>query len=120
MTEQDYIFHIATRAAWEAARKQGHYQVESLTREGFIHASTREQVLRTASRFYHGQTGLVLLMIEAARLHSEVRYEDLSGEGLLFPHIYGAVNLDAVTGWVDFLPSTDGIFSFPQQFQAVI
>lgn len=120
MTEQEHIFHIANQAAWETARRQGCYQLESLAREGFIHASTREQVLRTANRFYHGQTGLVLLVIETGRLQAEVRYEDLNEEGMLFPHIYGAVNLDAVTGWVDFLPSTDGIFSFPQQFQAVI
>ena len=120
MTEQEHIFHIANQAAWKTARRQGCYQLESLAREGFIHASTREQVLRTANRFYHGQTGLVLLVIETGRLQAEVCYEDLNEEGMLFPHIYGAVNLDAVTGWVDFLPSTDGTFSFPQQFQAVI
>lgn len=120
MTEQDYIFHITTWEAWEAARKQGNYQVESLTREGFVHASTREQALRTANRFYNGQTGLVLLMIEAARLHAEVRYEDLNGEGMLFPHIYGAINLDAVTGWADLMAGENGGFSFPQQFEAVI
>ena len=55
------IYHITSRTAWEAAQAAGEYSPDSLKTEGFIHASTGEQVADTANRFYHGQKGLVLL-----------------------------------------------------------
>ncbi len=97
--QYETIFHITARTDWDAARQLGEYCADSLDDEGFIHASTQEQVLRTANRFYHGQNGLVLLEIDAAKVQADIRYEDLSGEGMLFPHIYGALNVDAVSGW---------------------
>lgn len=118
--EQEKIYHITARTDWDAARQSGEYCADSFEAEGFIHASTQEQVLRTADRFYPGQSGLVLLEIEAAKVNAEIRYEDLSGEGLLFPHIYGLLNVDAVSGWAAFASQEDGSFSFPPQFQAVI
>lgn len=118
--EQEKIFHLTARTDWDAACQSGEYRADSFDEEGFIHASTKEQVLRTADRFYHGQSGLVLLEIEAAKVIAEIRYEDLSGEGMLFPHIYGPLNVDAVSGWAVFDPQADGSFCFPKQFQAVI
>jgi uncharacterized protein (DUF952 family) len=118
--QYETIFHITARTDWDAARQLGEYCADSLDDEGFIHASTQEQVLRTANRFYHGQKGLVLLEIDAAKVQADIRYEDLSGEGMLFPHIYGALNVDAVSGWAVFAAQEDGSFSFPARFQAVI
>lgn len=120
MTNQNWIFHITSHPEWEAARQQGSYQPESLAAEGFIHASTTEQVLRTAARFYAGRRDLVLLAIDPHKLSAELRYEDLAGEGLLFPHLYGALPLEAIVGWADFKAAEDGTFHFPQHFQPVI
>jgi uncharacterized protein (DUF952 family) len=120
MTEQDWIFHITSRDAWDSARRQASYTADSLAAQGFIHASTRAQVLRTAGLFYRGQTGLVLLAIEPAQVTADIRYEDLTGEGQLFPHIYGPLNVDAIAAWADFPPDMEGAFHFPQHFQAVI
>ncbi|MGA7192926.1 MAG: DUF952 domain-containing protein, partial [Anaerolineales bacterium] len=64
------IYHIASREAWNAAQEQGQYSAPSLTSEGFIHCSTRTQVLSVAEKFYKGQTGLVILVIDSARLSS--------------------------------------------------
>ena len=118
--EQKMIFHITAKTDWDAARQSGEYRADSLADQGFIHASTREQVLRTANNYYNEQVGLVLLEIDAAKVNAEIRYEDLSGEGMLFPHIYGPLNVYAVSGWADFAPQADGSFSFPLHFQAVI
>jgi uncharacterized protein (DUF952 family) len=118
--QPETIFHITSRSDWEAARPAGEYRADSLAGQGFIHASTRGQVLRTANRFYHGQSDLVLLEIDAAKVKAEIRFEDLSGEGMLFPHIYGPLPVDAVSGWADFAPQADGSFCFPLRFQAVI
>lgn len=110
----DTIFHITTAATWEAAQAAGDYRADSLTSEGFIHCSTRAQLLRTAERYYRGQAGLVLLAVDVARLAAELRYEE--GEpGELFPHLYGPLNLDAVRGAYSFPPQPDGSFRLPTE-----
>jgi len=116
------IYHITERESWEAARAAGEYAAESLAGEGFIHASTREQVVETANLFFAGQDGLVLLCIEASKLTAPLKHEAASsgahrGDAGLFPHIYGPLNLDAVTRVVDFPCGVDGRFAMPPALQ---
>jgi uncharacterized protein (DUF952 family) len=109
-----FIYHLTRRSAWKAARENGSYSAESLTREGFIHCSKEEQVCRVANSFYHGQHDLVLLEIDPQRLDCEVHWEPGSDKpDELFPHIYGPLNLEAVLRIVDYLPGKDGAFSPP-------
>ncbi|MCK6539802.1 MAG: DUF952 domain-containing protein [Anaerolineales bacterium] len=115
------IFHITTRTAWNEARKKGEYTAESLQTEGFIHCSTLTQVLPVAEKFYKGQSELVLLVIEPARLSSDLKWEAPSGgapppgvpEGDLFPHVHGPINLDAVVNVFDFVFDSTGAFQMP-------
>jgi uncharacterized protein (DUF952 family) len=111
------IYHIAIRADWEQARADGVYTRSSvdktLAEEGFIHASEASQVTRTANRFYRDVPGeLVVLVIDTGLLRAEVRYEDVPGAELPFPHIYGPLNVDAVLAAKPFAPGPDGKFSF--------
>jgi uncharacterized protein (DUF952 family) len=116
------IFHITTRADWEAAQTKGEYTADSLQSEGFIHCSTLAQVLPVAEKFYKGQGGLVLLMIEPTLLSSDLKWEPPSGgtpppgvpEGDKFPHIYGPINLDAVVNVLDFIRDANGDFQLPE------
>lgn len=107
------ILHITTRAEWEAARALGDYRLDTLDSEGFIHCSTPQQVLGPANTMYRGQDGLVLLVIDPARLAAELVYEDCYETGEAFPHIYGPLNLDAVVRVVPFPPLADGTFALP-------
>jgi uncharacterized protein (DUF952 family) len=111
------IFHIATAADWEAAQAGGEYTRSSvgktLAQEGFIHASQASQVAGTANRFYRDVPGeLVLLVIDEERVAAEVRYEDVPGADLPFPHIYGPLNTDAVVAARPLAPGPDGSFTF--------
>ena len=57
-----------------------------------------------------------MLCIDSDRVTAPVKYEDLNGEGMLFPHIYGPINTDAVTNVVVALPSNaDGTFRIPSE-----
>jgi len=56
--------------------------------------------------------GLLLLCVDEARLTAPVRYEDLNA-GDLFPHLYGPLNLDAVTNVIRYEPNADGLFNPP-------
>ena len=90
----DTLFHITTRAAWQEARGAGEYRAASLEREGFIHLSTAAQWPATLARFFRGERDLVLLAIRPSALRAPVRFEPADGDR--FPHLYGALNLDAV------------------------
>jgi uncharacterized protein (DUF952 family) len=110
------IYHITSRKDWENAQAAGQYADLSLAREGVIHASTAGQVADTANRYYHGQVGLVLLIIDTERLKPEVRFEPVQHDGaqMYFPHVYGPLNLDAVIGVLDFAPDAQGNFNFTE------
>ena len=88
------IYHITERESWDAAQAAGEYVAESLAVQGFIHASTREQVFDTANLLYAGQDALVLLRIDPALLTAPLRREAASdrrhgNDSAPFPHIYG-------------------------------
>ncbi len=89
------LFHITSRDAWQAAKAEGVYRAPSLSTQGFIHLSEDRQWPLTLRRFYSGQQGLVLLVLESSLLRAEVRSEPADGDH--FPHLYGELNLDAVT-----------------------
>ena len=115
------IFHITPRTDWEAAQAEGKYTADSLRLEGFIHCSTLAQILPVAEKYYKGQSGLVLLMIEPTLLSSTLKWEAPSGgtpppgvpEGDRFPHIYGPINLDAVVKVFDFIRDPNGDWTMP-------
>lgn len=117
------ILHIAHQDAWEEAEQDGWYCPASLPAEGFIHCSTAEQLIEVANRFYRGQTGLILLTIDASRVQAPIRYESpINPDGsaptattALFPHIYGPLNADAVVAVDPFPPDGDGLFRLPAE-----
>jgi uncharacterized protein (DUF952 family) len=117
---EDTIYHIVAREDWEAALAAGSYRPDSLTAQGFVHCSTREQVVVTANRYFRGQDGLVLLCIEPSRLRAPLRFEppDMPGETPegtqgLFPHIYGPLEPDAVVRVLPLPARADGSFALP-------
>ncbi len=110
------ILHIARRGEWETAVTTGQYTADSLATEGFIHCSTVEQVLVPANERFRGQTDLLLLCIDPALLAAPLVYEDCYETGMLFPHIYGPLNVTAVQSVLDFPPQADGSFVLPPYF----
>lgn len=122
MTSDTFILHLASNDAWLASVKDGIYHADSLSMEGFIHCSKPSQIMVVANAFYRGQSGLVLLMIDSSKLQPELKWEPPAEpeptharEGELFPHIYGPLNLDAVTEAIPFEPGADGRFAMPPE-----
>jgi len=100
------LLHITPAAQWQQAQQDGAYRAESLATEGFIHCSTIAQIDWVVDKFYKGQTNLRLLYIDPDKVEPEIRYEEVVGVPVEnhFPHIYGALNLDAVVRVVEFEP----------------
>jgi len=102
------ILHICSRQDWEKAQAEGEYRPASLDAEGFIHASRPEQIMGVANRFYRGNAELLLLVLDLRHLHAEVRWETADGE--VYPHVYGPINLEAITAVLTFSADEDGEF----------
>lgn len=117
------IYHIASRSDWAWAQATGLYSPPSLETEGFIHCSRLDQVLNVANSFYRGQSDLLLLCIEERELTSELRWEapahpkgnifSATKNAELFPHLYGPLNLKAVTAALAFEETVQG-FELPR------
>jgi uncharacterized protein (DUF952 family) len=111
---QNVIFHITNRAQWIKAKNLATYTSDTLASEGFTHCSTRNQVIGSANRFFKGKQDLVILAIEIDRVIPEIRYEGTDANNL-FPHIYGELNIDAVTQVIDLEAEIDGLFVLPKE-----
>ena len=115
------IYHIIPSSDWKSAQEKGEYRAASLETEGFIHCSTAKQAAPVANAFYAAQKELLLLVIDFEKLTSPLRWDppahptpesapaSLHGK---FPHIYGALNLNAVIEVHTFEPDITGVFCF--------
>jgi uncharacterized protein (DUF952 family) len=104
----DYLVHLTTMDEWEAARQRGEYRAPSLETEGFIHLSRPDQLLAVANRFYRSLPEALLLWIMPEKLEAKLAWEPADGE--LFPHLYGSLNLGAVSGVAPLRPDGDGVY----------
>ena len=111
------IYHIAQSQHWQDAIASGVYTPPGFAADGFIHCCTAGQIAEVANRYFRGETDLVLLLvllcIDPQRVAAEVRYEDLTGRGIAYPHIYGPLDLAAVQAALPFPREPDGAFKPP-------
>lgn len=109
----EHIYHMCRRDEWEVAQAQGRYRGSSQDRaDGFIHFSAAEQVRGSAAKHRAGQTDLVLLVVATRALGPALRWEP-SRKGMLFPHLYGDLELDAVVSAHPVQLGPDGVHILP-------
>jgi len=101
MIAMPFIYHIATKADWDNAIKKGYYESPALKEEGFIHCCEERQIPDVLQRYFSGKANLVKLRIDTAKLTSQLIYDWSNAIEDTFPHIYGTINLDAVTETTD-------------------
>jgi uncharacterized protein (DUF952 family) len=108
------IYKICPASAWREAERQGVYRGSADdARDGFIHFSTASQVAETAKKHFFGQTGLFLIAVDADMLDKALRWER-SRNDELFPHLYGELDLGAVTGVLNMQARSDGGHDIPE------
>jgi uncharacterized protein (DUF952 family) len=108
------IYKICGVAAGRAPARQGVYRGSADdARDGFIHFSAASQVNETARRHFFGQTGLFLIEVDADALGDALRWEP-SRNDELFPHLYGELDLGAVTGVLSMRARSDGYHDLPE------
>lgn len=94
------IYHVTTKSEWEKALLNNKYEAPSLFSEGFIHMSKEDQVSGVLDRYYKGVNDLVLLHIDETLLSAELKYELSPSVNQEFPHLFGALNVEAVVNVV--------------------
>jgi uncharacterized protein (DUF952 family) len=108
------IYKICSASAWREAERSGVYRgsADDL-RDGFIHFSTASQVAETARKHFFGQTALFLVEVDPDALGDALRWER-SRNDELFPHLYGELDLGAVTFVRDMPARSDGSHDIPE------
>ena len=109
----DFIYHICRRDEWEVALEKGYYAGSSQDLEdGFIHFSTAKQVRNSAAKHRAGQAGLVLLTVDPNAVEDVLRWEP-SRSGMLFPHVYGTLDVSSVLRTDPIELNSTGLHVFP-------
>jgi uncharacterized protein (DUF952 family) len=93
----DRCFHLALPDDW-SHRPTPAWAPRSLAAEGFIHASTAEQLEGTLAAHYADVSDVYLLELCPMRTADALRFEASRG-GALFPHLYRELEPDDVLRW---------------------
>jgi uncharacterized protein (DUF952 family) len=91
------IYHLVPIDYWDSQPADRPYVPADYAREGFIHCTQgADQLAVVANRYYRNDPRAWLaLVLDEQAIAAEVKYEP-AGDGLLYPHIYGALNRDAI------------------------
>lgn len=113
---ESIIYHMLPAAIWNAQSPDELYEGDTLATEGFIHCTgDQELLIKVANNFYRDTPGpFVILYIDEAAIEAEVLWEAAGMH--TFPHIYGPLNLDAVTKVIPFPQRSDGVFEMPREW----
>lgn len=117
------IVLIASQPVWEQAQAKGEYEQSTITsileEVGFIHATFPNQTMEVLPRF-RDWDDVILLFVDADKVTAPIKYEAArSGRPGTFPHIYGALNTDAVYRVVPLVKDENGDFIEPEELRAV-
>jgi uncharacterized protein (DUF952 family)/GNAT superfamily N-acetyltransferase len=118
------ITHLLTLDEWRRANDVGVIRPASLETEGFTHCSDPHQVVRVANRFYIHEQELVVAHIDHTTLTSPVRWEAPAhpdGSAAreheeFYPHIYGPIDLGAVSATTPLRKGPHSHFQTPEGF----
>jgi uncharacterized protein (DUF952 family) len=107
-----FIYLTMSPDDFAKAMAEGAWAPGSLTTDGFIHASPADQLTRVANKHYTRFEELRIVFVRADRVLPEIRWEPASDD-LLYPHIYGPLNMDAAERSVSVKKGEGGRFTVP-------
>lgn len=96
IAEPHQTLHLTPSEVWEAQRTGGFYRPEAFAADGFIHCTDGdERMVAIANLFYQADPrGFVVLTVDLGLVTARWIYEDPERT---FPHIYGDLDVAAVT-----------------------
>ncbi len=113
----DITFHLVPQSYFDSLDPRADYTPRDFARDGFIHCTDgAAEIARTANRYYQSNPEpCYYLSIDKARVRAPIRYEDAAR---VYPHIYGALNRDAIIVARAARREADGTFLEPEPLQS--
>ncbi len=109
------VFKILTARAWARACVTGACEGSADdARDGYVHLSAARQIAETAGKYFMGQTDLMIVAFDAARLGDALRWEPARG-GDAFPHLYAPLPVSAALWARPMPPGPDGVPRAPAE-----
>lgn len=110
MSNESILYHIVLADYYDSLPADQPYVPPRFAEEGFIHCTKGEdRLLLVANTVYRKMPGKFwLLVIDEHKVKPEIRYE-IVGE-IVFPHIYGPLNRDAIVRVQEMARAADGTF----------
>ena len=112
MSRPEVAFKVLTDAQMKALEAGTFAGAPVDVADGYIHLSTAAQLTETVDKHFAGQSDLWVAEVDLAVLGDTVRWEASRG-GQHFPHIYGALTLDAVVAYSPLERDDDGAVKLP-------
>jgi uncharacterized protein (DUF952 family) len=109
------IYKIFRIDEWNLAEREGRFLGSSDDiRDGFIHFSTAEQLRGTLAKYFASESEIVLAAVDANALGNDLKWE-VSRGGMLFPHLYASISIDAVGEVTRHARDASGDFVLPAE-----
>lgn len=121
------IYHLAPESEFRDLIHHGEYAPALFEKDHFIHCTEKPSTLLKVANDYFSKMkeAIVVVEINTSSVLAEVKFEapaPVAGAGMkhseddvLFPHIYGSLNVSAVTG-IGHLQKVKAEFIWPQIF----
>ena len=114
MSAPEFIYKIATEAAFAPARGQAAFAGMPIdAKDGYIHFSSADQLAETLRLHFAGQSSLVLLAARSADLGDALVWEASRG-GARFPHLYGHLPISTIAWEAPISVAEDGSCTLPE------
>ena len=109
----DITFHLVPQSYFDSLDARVDYVLRDFAREGFIHCTDgAAEMARTANRYYQSNPEPhYYLYFDKLRVRAPIQYEDAAR---IYPHIYGALNRDAIVAVRVAPRAVDGTFLEPE------
>ena len=103
------IYRLATPQEWEQTQITGYAPLRDIdVKDGYLHLSTRDQVLETANLYFADVPSVLVMEIPAAPLGDALKYELAPKRGELFPHLYARLEKDKVSQVITLVRGENG------------
>jgi uncharacterized protein (DUF952 family) len=106
-TSDTTLYHVVTSDDLKSYTASNTYEPESLSTEGYIHFSSKEDVVDVANKYYSDKEDLLLLEVALKGSDTNLKYDDEK------PHYYAGLDLNLVVRTLTFTKNTKGLWQLP-------